>query len=186
MIDITTTLDTLSTLSDPSLRAWLHAREGEVAEAIGDTNRALRFAEEFDRVFYRLPKSQPEMLRLSEQISAFPLDKVKRWRAILPRGSASHGPYPFRLIERLKVEIEREEGAVRWVRKDEVEREDGAAKHVTNGTRVIARPSRSSRTPKMGGVVIGTAAANEGYKRQAKDAVGTTAAVLVRFDPAGR
>lgn len=185
MIDIQTNLDTLAALADPSLRVWLHAREGEVAEAIGDTNRALRSAEEFDRVFYRLPKSQPEMLRLSEQISAFPLDKVKRWRAILPRGSASHGPYPFRLIERLKVEIEREEGAVRWIRKDEIEREDGTAKNITVGTRVIARPSRSSRTAKTGGVVISTAS-DEASKRTAKNTVGTTAAVRVRFDPAGR
>lgn len=182
---ITTTLDTLTTLADPPLRAWLHARDGEVAEAVNDADHALRFAEDFDRAFYRLPKSQPEMLRLSERISAFPLDKVKRWRAILPRGSASHGPYPFRLIERLKVEIEREEGAVRWVRKDEVEREDGTAKNITVGTRVIARPSRSSRTAKTGGTVIGTAS-DEASKRKAKDAVGTTAAVRVRFDPAGR
>lgn len=36
MIDITITLDTLSTLSDPSLRAWLHAREGRTAEVIGE------------------------------------------------------------------------------------------------------------------------------------------------------
>lgn len=156
---------------DPPLRAWWERNDERAAVVMADALNALETAKEYERLRLRLPKSSVEMKALGEKIAAFDLDKTKRWKKIIPR------QYAIRFA--LTANVERVEGEVRWVRKDLVKREDGTTKNIVVGTRVLGkRPPHAFRP----GVIVATAS-DEVAKRRAKEAVGTTQAVQVRFDP---
>lgn len=171
-------LHRLSTSAPPLLAAWLQDHEKE-AIAVLLTGLARHLEAEYARLMGGYPRTKDNLAALNGWIRSLS-------RADLAALRSEVRPYNrFDLRDVLNGALERYDGAVRWIRKENLIREDGSNKNITIATRVrtlkqqqVARTSQGSVEAGFG-VVVASGSGDDAAKR----AVGTTAAMQVRFDP---
>lgn len=186
MIDITTTLDTLTALADPPLRAWLRSRADAVGGEIENTSDAILFTEKLHPLWFKLPYTNTEVSNLLYELTTFSTEKLKRWHKLLLAVKNKQNAWKLDIaLSAISSELEKEKSFDIWKRKSDLVREDGKGKNIKVGVRVITKEYGYGLLGGRHGVVI-SYASDKDAKEEAKESTGTIDAVRVRLDPVGR
>lgn len=174
-----TLMDALSGSASRPLATWIQAHEAEVGSvALAAVCRHLE--KEYSRLMGGYPRTREELGAFNKRI--FDMSRADVSALLSEVRSTGH----FNLRDLLNRAREKYDGEVRWIRKENLFREDGSQKNITLFTRVrtVKQPqfARASQEPVEAGFGI-VVATGTGSSDEAKRAVGTTAAMQVKFDP---
>lgn len=159
-------------------------RHGTRVETLPVPTDTRALAKAYVALYLGQPKTTPDLRAFSQSILERPLEDLQR----LQREARETQVDPL-FLKLLLRGVERYLGALRWIRKENLSREDGSTKNITVGTRVRVHAQRQTyggtqlAVPAGAGVVEEAASGSPVSARQAKEAVGTTAALRVRLDP---
>lgn len=174
-----TMMDELSESAPPAVAAWIREHEADVG-AVLLAGLCRHLEREYARLMGGYPRTKEDLGRFNGWIYSLGRPDVQ---ALLSEvRSYNH----FNLRDLLNSAREKYDGKVRWIRKENLFREDGSSKNITLFTRVrtVKQPqiSRTSQGPVEAGfgIVLTT---GTGSSEEARRAVGTTAAMKVKFDP---
>lgn len=141
------------------------------------------YRDAFKTLYFGLPKTTSDLAALREELDELSEGEVHNLPLDAPGADGRFYGRAWKAeIKRLR---ERFTGRIRWIRKDHLSREDGSSKGVTVGTRVRTEKQFMSTGTSQGPVSAGSGvvvASGKASRHSAKKAVGTIAAMQVRFD----